>query len=50
VLRLRLLLRLRAPFVSPFRRRVLFVVAAAMRSATALLRPRFLADALIFSY
>jgi hypothetical protein len=46
----RLLERFRLPFVSPFSRRVLFVVAAAMRFAVAVLRPCFLADALIFSY
>jgi hypothetical protein len=37
-------------FVSPFLRRVLFVVAAAMRLATFALLPRLLADFLIFSY
>jgi hypothetical protein len=46
---LRDVLRLR-PFVSPFLRRVLFVVAAAIRLAVAVLRPCFLTDALIFSY
>jgi hypothetical protein len=40
-------LRLR---VSPLRRRVLFVVAAAMRFAVRVLRPRAFADFLIFSY
>ena len=38
------------PLVSPFRRRVLFTVAAAMRFATRALRPRPFADRLIFSY
>src|SRR5438445_8312255 len=38
------------PFVSPFLRRVLFTVAAAMRFATRALRPRPFADRLIFSY
>jgi hypothetical protein len=37
-------------FVSPDSRRCLLTVAAAMRLAVAVLRPRFLADALIFSY
>src|SRR5205814_6858068 len=36
--------------VSPFRRRVLFTVAAAIRFATRALRPRPFADRLIFSY
>jgi hypothetical protein len=40
----------RRPLVSPFCRRVLLVVAAAMRFAAAVLRPCFFADALIFSY
>ena len=43
--RLRLL-----PSVSPACRRCLLTVAAAMRFAVAVLRPRFFADALIFSY
>ena len=48
---LRLVLdRLRLPFVSPFRARVLLVVAAAIRLAAPALRPCFRADALIFSY
>ena len=42
--------RLRLPFVSPFRARVLFVVAAAIRFAAPALRPCLRADALIFSY
>jgi hypothetical protein len=37
-------------FVSPACRRCLFTVAAAIRFAVALLRPRFFADFLIFSY
>jgi len=37
-------------FVSPFLRRVLLVVAAAIRFATRALRPRRLALRLIFSY
>jgi hypothetical protein len=37
-------------FVSPACRRCLLTVAAAIRFAVAVLRPRFLADALIFSY
>jgi len=39
-----------APFVSPLRRRVLFTVAAAIRFAVPLLRPRLFALRLIFSY
>jgi hypothetical protein len=42
--------RLRLPLVSPFCRRCLFTVAAAIRFAVAVLRPRFFAEALIFSY
>src|SRR5712671_7078923 len=38
------------PFVSPLRRRVLFTVAAAIRFAVPLLRPRLFALRLIFSY
>jgi hypothetical protein len=38
------------PLVSPLRRRVLFTVAAAIRFAVALLRPRVFALRLIFSY
>src|SRR5213075_1642323 len=51
--RRRLLLRLRDrvdPLVSPLRRRVLLTVAAAMRLAVPVLRPRLLAERLIFSY
>jgi hypothetical protein len=36
--------------VSPASRRCLFTVAAAIRLAVALLRPRFFAEDLIFSY
>jgi hypothetical protein len=38
------------PFVSPDRRRCLLTVAAAIRFATFALRPRLVADSLIFSY
>jgi hypothetical protein len=38
------------PLVSPACRRCLLTVAAAMRFAVAVLRPRFRADDLIFSY
>src|SRR5436190_8007398 len=51
--RRRLLLRLRDrvdPLVSPLRRQVLLTVAAAMRLAVPVLRPRLLAERLIFSY
>jgi hypothetical protein len=43
-------LRLRLLLVSPASARCLFTVAAAMRFAVAVLRPRFFADDLIFSY
>jgi hypothetical protein len=42
--------RLREPLVSPASLRCLFTVAAAIRFAVFVLRPRFVADCLIFSY
>jgi hypothetical protein len=43
-------LPLREPLVSPDSRRCLLTVAAAIRFAVLVLRPRFFADCLIFSY